>query len=328
MSEINTLANLPKDYISVSQLNCYNNCSEQYNRRYVLRESVSNLTKIDGLLLGSAFHKFLESYFFGDLSVNYNKFFYDCLFENITSGKLEIIDPDAKKYALAKYLDMKLKNVIIYDFIQDFEKVLTLEDYQRLLTGYIETLKTGDKERPSLLKIYENLTLYFVKNKQDLLKDVIFSDAEQDFSFKFERYGKEFQINGILDFTGFYQEKPIIIDWKTSKRAWNENDAMKKQDIIYSYLFWKRKNIIPLFRYVVFSYSDKTGDVKSQVFDIQYTEKQLLEVERLIHSIARGINEKVFFKNESGWMCSQDYCEYYKDCQSYKDGVTVTIINY
>ncbi|HOV13817.1 MAG TPA: PD-(D/E)XK nuclease family protein [Spirochaetota bacterium] len=314
--KLNTLANLPKDYISVSQLNCYNNCSEQYNRRYVLKEKVSNLTKIDGLLIGSAFHKFIEEYFSEVLIANYEKHFFNTLFENINQGKLEIIDKEAKDFVVAKFLDYKMRNYIVYDeIIDNLEKVLTLDDYQTFLIGY--------KERPSLLKIFNNLTLFFLQNKSNILKDVVFNDTEQDFSYTFERYGKSFVLNGILDFTGVYQDKPIIIDWKTGKRAWNINDVTKKQDIIYSYMFWKRKGVIPLFRYVIFSYSDKTGEVKHQIFDIQYTEKQLLEVERIIHSIARGINEKVFFKNEGGWMCSQDYCEYYKSCQEYKNGIDV-----
>lgn len=321
---INTLANLPKDYISVSQLNCYNNCSEQYNRRYVEKQKTSNLTKIDGLLIGSAFHKFVEEYFSEVLTANLEKHFFNCLFDNISQGKIEITDKEAKDFVVAKFLDFKMQNYICYDeIVDDLEKCLTLDDYQTFLIGYIEKLKTGDKERPSLLKIYNNLVQYFLANQKSIMQDVALKESEESFNYIFERYGKEFNINGILDYVGTYNDKPIIIDWKTGKRAWSENDVMKKQDIIYSYLYLKKRDVIPLFRYVVFSYSDKTGDVKHQIFDIQYTEKQLLEVERMIHSIARGINERVFFKNEGGWMCSQDYCEYYKDCQAYKEGVEV-----
>lgn len=323
-----TLINLPKDTLSVSQLNLYQNCGELYYRRYVDKQKAFNLTKIDGLLLGSAFHKFIEEFYKSTPVENSDKYFFDELFSNISHNKLEIIDKDAKEFAVAKFVDMRISEEKDYhNLIDDLEKVFTLDNYQTILTGYIETLKTGDKERPSLYKIFQNLVSYFLDNYSEILQGIELSTSEEDFNFTFERYGKEFNITSRMDFTGINKDGvPVVIDWKTTKRSWNEADVMKKQDIVYSYLYWKRKGVIPLFRYVVFVYSDKTGEIKHQIFDIQYTEKQLMEVEKMIHSIARGVNEKVFIKNESSFLCSSDYCEYYKDCQGYKDGVEVKAV--
>jgi hypothetical protein len=336
VSDINKLKNLPCEHISVSQLNTYSTCSEKYRLQYVEKAEKTNSTKMENLICGNAFHKYIKDYFhnksdfdiLGDhLIVEY---FYNELLKELCYGnRFEVMD-EFKKNDLFRYYyeDCKIENNYDFDKINEYLKRIILpEVYEVLISGYFEELKKGKVLRPSIFDILKNLCAYFRENKESFIKDIVIENQEFKTDIIFDRYGKEFKINIILDFIGTNQQnKIIIIDWKTSKRAWSENDVLKKQDHIYSYAIRKARGVIPVFKYIVFSYSATTGNVKHQEFEIQHDEESLKAVEKSVHDICRGINERVFYKNEDCWLCSSDFCEYYNACQKYRQGIVVRVL--
>lgn len=324
--------NLPKDYISVSQLNTYLSCPEKYNLRYIKKETPSDVTDITSLLLGSSVHRYIELSNNGEVEHTlkpitkgfsytgsiFRRKLFDFMLENRISVK-DNFREDLINYKLNKSI-ISNDDIDLFDF--DISNYLMLEDKEKLFTGYNEELKTGIKLRPSLENIFFNIVNLYDNEKHNFLNNLSLSKSEESFNYEINLQGKKLNLYIIVDslFIDNNNNNFVVVDWKTSKRKWNIDDCQKLQDYLYTYLFYKKFEIIPEFRYVVFSYSEKTGAVDYQVFSLKYDEKILDEAKNMIHSIVSNINKKAFFKNPS-WAC--DYCDYYTRCNGYKKNIKI-----
>jgi len=331
--------NLPKEYISVSQLNSYVNCSEKYYRQYICNEAPSNSTDVSALVLGSAVHKTIEDYYMNEKKISGKDFFVCEVVDQIKREKIAVdysklpyevfhegydkLDPFYQMYASSLTEETK------FVLIDTLKIVMNEDDFVQYFTGVDEVLKTKTAHRPAMREIYLNIVEYFIKNESEIMEGLQVTALESEILHTFMRYGKDFTLKAFIDFMGYSTESfnTVVIDWKTTKKAWNIADAMKRQDFIYSYMIWKTKGVIPVFRYVVFPYSATTGVVKHQIFELQYPQEALLKTEKEIHDIVRGITEGVFFKNESSFLCSDKFCEFYGDCQKLQSLINIREIS-
>lgn len=325
-----TLKNLPKEHISVSQINLYKACSEKYRKKYINKEEQSNFTNIENLLIGSAFDYYITNRLQGDKEVikDYaNNYFYWKLVELIKEHKLEINESNYDWFFNNWYrLNYSIDDLDIGEVNELLNGLLSYEDYEKLISGYEEELKTGPVKRPGYFELFQNLINYYHLHENEILKNLDIEYIQEEVEYSFERYGKNINLLGFLDLRGHYSDnKNIFIrDWKVYKKSKNINDIQADQDLIYSWLVWKNTGVIPIFEYCCFIFSVKTGEIKHQLFSIQHSEITLNEFERVIYDVIRGINQKVFYKNESSWLCSSNYCEYYNECQKYKDEIKIS----
>jgi CRISPR/Cas system-associated exonuclease Cas4 (RecB family) len=312
---------LPKDYLSVSQINCYLTCPEQYRRRYVEKSDRINTTDQRSLILGKAFHRFADKVINSQGMMGLSDLWYLFFFELSDSIKNGLV--------IAKNPEITFDRGLVISeaperAIEILEGILNEEDTRLYLTGYDEELKTKTVHRPSLFEIYKNLCVFFTTHYSIMLRDIQIDDTEKEINI-FLKNGVK--IKSYFDAVGFNKGtfRPVIIDWKTSKKKWSLDDAVKKQDIIYSYLTSYIYEEIPEFYYFVFFYSETTGNVGLQKILINHDDNSLSAVESDIDAIIGSIGSEAFPKNESAWSCSPDYCEFYSDCQSYKANIKVDL---
>lgn len=324
-----TLKNLPLDYVSVSQINLYRSCPEKYNKKYITNELQSNYTNIFNLLLGSAFDYYISNRLQGDKEIikNYsNNYFYWKLIDLIKDGKLE---SNEKKYDLFMQnwdrLNYGIEDLKIDEINELLNGFMTYEDYEKLITGYEEELKSGKVRRPSCFELYQNIINYYHENENAILNNLEIYGIQEKLEFTYKRYGKDINLLGYVDLRGYYinNDKIFIRDWKVSKKSKNIDNIQSDQDLIYSWLVWKIFGKIPIFEYYCFIISEKKGEVKNQIFYIKHTEESLNELESHIYNSINGINKKVFYKNESSWLCNFNYCEYFNECQKYKKNMEI-----
>lgn len=304
------------NFISVSQINSYLNCPYQYFLKYIDKDKPSNFIRIDNLLLGNAFHKYIQKYLKNIPIENIEDIFYTELLFLIENNKIDGIN----EFALNEYKEKKEKDI--------FEKILKKEDFDFFIKGYSEMLKTKTVERPSLLTIYKNLVTFFQEKKSEILQDIEIIDIECIKTVSFKKNKKRnIYIKAVFDVFGFSKKlnKYIIIDWKTGSKKWSGENSLKRQDVIYSYLSKKIYDEIPLFFYYIFVYSTSTGEIKLQKIKIQHNEDALQIVENDIKDIEASIKKGIFYKNDSSWICSRDYCEFFDGCQSYKNEIKIEI---
>ncbi len=327
--EKNTLKNLPLDFVSVSQLNLYKSCSEKYRRKYISKEIQSNFTNVENLLLGKAFDNYISTRLQGDKEIikqHANSYYYFSLIELIKDEKLDInnenLESFLKSWDELHYSIEDLNIEEVNELLNDFLKV---ENYQKLISGYEEELKSGKVMRPSYFQIFQNLIEYYHNNEKMIFEEIEIEGIQEKVEYSFDRYNKDINLLGYLDLCGRYinNENIFIRDWKITKRSKNIDNVQTDQDLIYTWMVWKKTGKIPLFEYYYFIFSEKTGEVKHQLFLIQHSEKTLEEFEKYIYEAIRGINQKVFYKNESSCLCSENYCEYYNDCQNYKNEIKI-----
>ena len=148
---------------------------------------------------------------------------------------------------------------------------------------------------------------------------------QEKIQYSFLKHGKEINILGYLDLRGEHldTQEIVIRDWKVTKRKKNIKQIQSDQDLIYTWVIWKQTGKIPVFEYFYFIVSEKTGNIQHQKFIINHTQENLQEFEKYIYDTIRGINQTVFYRNESSWLCSSNYCEYYNNCQSYKNNIKI-----
>ncbi len=327
--EKSTLKNLPLEYVSVSQLNLYKSCPEKYKRKYIIKEPSSNFTNIENLLLGSAFDNYVSTRLQGDKEIikNYTvNFFYWKLVELIKNDMLDIDKENSEGFLKAwDSLNYSVKDLNIEETKNLLIKVLTVKDYLRLIEGYDEELKSGFVKRPSFLQIYQNLINYYHANEELIIEEIEIEGIQEKIEYSFERYNKDVNLLGYLDLRGHYtnNENIFIRDWKISKKSKSIESIQSDQDLIYTWMVWKQTGQIPIFEYYYFIFSEKTGEIKHQFFLIQHSENTLNDFEKYIYEAIRGINQKVFYKNETSWLCSASYCEYYYNCQKYKSDIKI-----
>jgi len=325
-----TKVTLPKEYISVSQINCYLNCPQQYKKRYVDREQPDNYTNRESLILGSAVHKYIEhciKYGIDNADKIKKEFFYFEIRVSLKQNNLHIEDNIVLNKMLDYYNQTDIE-VINYDIINAFlSDILLSEDYKTLISGHDEELKTKTVHRPSYLELFLNITDFFKNNKDTILSGIVIEETEKEIEFNFEYEKNIYKIKAFFDAIGMNISTfgKIVIDWKTAKRSWAEGDVIKMQDVIYSYLANNIFDEMPEFRYVIFVFSEKTGDVKLQTVTINHTKESIGMVEQDINEIIHGITTNNFFKNEGSWSCSENFCEYFNGCQAYKNNIKVNV---
>ena len=189
------------------------------------------------------------------------------------------------------------------------------EEMQEFYAKKEKQLKNSTKILPSTYEIYRNLWSFFYDKFKDFKKEEILTEMKIEFNFN-----KKYDFNGIIDYYDF--EKNQIVDWKTAKRAWNEKDVIKTQDLIYSYIIYEQTKKIPIFKYFVFVYSEM-GEISLQSFEITHTKESINEAKTLLKETIKNIEKKVFFKNTNSFLCSKDYCEWYDLCEGYKEKIRV-----
>lgn len=319
MSELN----IPKSYISVSQLNLYDYCPMKYKFKYIDRQRPSNVIYPNSLLIGIAFHKYIKNLY----DNNFDNVFIDnlqpeilimnTLINYLLNDKSISIDTEDIKILHGLKISpdrSKLKSIS--------NRLMSIKSHIDFFDGKLEILKTKNIQRPSTIDIFVSLCEYFLENYITFNKNLEVLTIEDKLEYTFNRYNKDFNLLAYLDFLGNDDNNNIyIIDWKTSKKKWDENDILKRQDSIYSYMIWKTQGIIPIFRYIVFSYSEKTSKITHQIFEIKHDIVSLEKTEKNIHDVIRGITNNIFPKNETSFLCSKFFCEYYTNCQNYKNNV-------
>lgn len=298
-------------YLSVSQLKCFMSCSEQYHRRYVLHQEKANYTRQESLILGSAVHHYIECDILNRLNGRIPEhFFLDEILEKYENDRMEPTSKEAmhEAYVTFKGGDKKLALSIMATAMKP-------EHAEILIVGPTEELKTGSVHRPSYLDIYEAIIALYIESKKTLLDGIEIEAAEKEVQYELAGL----PIKAYFDLYGYKDGRATVIDWKTYSRAKTTKEMTSLQDLIYSALVYREEGVIPLFLYNVFSFSDKTGKIRLQRFSIEYDLPAIEEVERQITSISAMIDSGAHTKNEQSFLCTGDYCEFYADCQAYRE---------
>lgn len=331
---------LPKEYISVSQINQVVNCGYKYKLRYVDNAEPSNEVDINSLLLGNAVHSAIENYFKnekkdadlnwfilevcnyiknGQIKADFSKISAAPFIPETYEGRLEKYEHEYRARC-SKSAYLTLKDVL--------KSILPLHIYNPIFYGTEEELKTKTVIRPSFEVIYSNIYSYFLENVDDFMKDIDLSAVEDEVIEEIEIDDEVIKFKAYIDFKGYTGDfKTVIIDWKTAKKAWPVGDLPKVQDQIYSFLHFLKYGSIPIFRYNVFSYSKDTGVVKHQQIEVMHTIEEMEEIRKEISQSVDCIVSGKFVKNPGSFLCSPSFCEYYDRCQGYKKDVVVRVIS-
>ncbi|MDD3020579.1 MAG: PD-(D/E)XK nuclease family protein [Alphaproteobacteria bacterium] len=108
-------------------------------------------------------------------------------------------------------------------------------------------------------------------------------------------------------------DRPCIVDWKTSAQKWNENKVQKDlQATTFSYSFYKTQALTPSFRFDVIT-KGKNPSVESH-----YTQRGLNEFQRfekIITSVEKAVKADVFLPSETSFSCAD--CAYANRCRNW-----------
>ncbi len=107
--------------------------------------------------------------------------------------------------------------------------------------------------------------------------------------------------------------KPLIVDFKTAGRKWDEGKPHKDaQATLYCMSYWMVTGIIPEFRFDVIT---KTKTPCVYQLATTRNEDSFQRLAKVFHSIDRAIQSEAFFPIESSFLCGG--CEYASSCASW-----------
>ncbi len=103
-------------------------------------------------------------------------------------------------------------------------------------------------------------------------------------------------------------------DFKTSKSKWPEDKAANSLQPLFYLAALKQMGIeTPMkFRHYVFI---KTKEPNTQVIETEFKSSQILFLFSLIQNVWKSIDAGAFHESPDGWLCSPDYCDYWKLCR-------------
>ncbi|NMC99816.1 MAG: PD-(D/E)XK nuclease family protein [Bacteroidales bacterium] len=289
--------------ISQSQINCYINCSKKYQYKYILKLKPSNETTPENIIIGKLLHKIIEIFISEGVEPSD---------DNLIKIFIKELPDFCFKIDYEKVKDF-LKDVFTYDYIKIYDFLLNnlKENYLYLIENRKEELKTKTNIYLSTFNLilkFRDFILTEIKN--GLLNDYVKFETEKQIVFN--------DLQGFCDLICYDNDfTTTIIDFKTSKRDYKFDK--KIQDILYSYIIYKNTNEIPFFEYIAIKYSNKINDdfiLTRQ--KISYNENDFEIIEDFLDNFKRGVEANVFLRNESSFLCSKDFCEYYNECQKYK----------
>lgn len=272
--------------ISQTQINTYINCSKKYYWKYIKQEPPSNKIKLDGLIIGKVLHQIIEYYI--TYKSNPYEVFKLIFFQNIPQ---ECFDTE--------------KELNGEDIINFMIKHL-LPDYNHFINKRTEQLKIKINEYPALFDIcvalWQELKLFV----DDLLKEYINIMPEIEIFYN--------DIHGFVDIMAVDKKMDdVIIDFKFKRQEKETKKAI--QDLLYSWIIWKNKNVIPVFEYinVIYDLKGRSG-VKINRIKMQASLDDMALIEEYIYNFKKGIKYQIFLRNMDSFLCSPDYCEYYNIC--------------
>ena len=107
--------------------------------------------------------------------------------------------------------------------------------------------------------------------------------------------------------------KPIIVDFKSAARKWDEDKPGKDlQATLYCLSYYRSIGIIPAFRFDVIT---KTKTPCVYQLATTRSEDDFARLSKLYHCIDKAIQSEAFIPNESSYMCGG--CEYSKACSAW-----------
>lgn len=118
----------------------------------------------------------------------------------------------------------------------------------------------------------------------------------------------------VIGFIDIVTADGVIGDIKTSKSKWPEDKAKNSlQPLFYLAACQQMGIATPMnFRHYVFV---KTKEPQVQVIETEYKPAQLLFLFSIIQNVWRGIDAGVFYESTDGWLCNENYCDFWKQCR-------------
>ncbi len=193
---------------------------------------------------------------------------------------------DAKAIFKGEWM-AQIASAVNPDFESDTEPQEMLRQGQLMIETYLEAWK--DKK--------------ILSHAQGFILDILDSD------------GKPLSkpIVGEYDLVVEQDGKPLIVDFKSAGRKWDEDKPHKDlQATLYCLSYHRSAGVIPGFRFDVVT---KTKTPCVYQLATSRTEDDFARFSKLYHCIDKAIQAGAFLPNESSFMCSG--CEYASACASW-----------
>ncbi len=118
----------------------------------------------------------------------------------------------------------------------------------------------------------------------------------------------------VIGYIDIITEDGVCGDFKTSGKSWSETQAKDSLQPLF-YMAGLKQMGMPapdLFRHYVFV---KTKEPKFQVIETSYQPFEVMFLFRLINNVWQAIEKEAFFENPGGWLCSERFCDFWKECR-------------
>ena len=275
--------NLPKEYLSHSQIELYKKCPKAYEYKYVLGE---DSTPVTAMIQGKSIHAALEA--------NYK--------QKITSKKDikvdEVLDTFSKDYD-EHIVETEDKTAKEKGAIKDLS-VAYLKEYQKEIAPRIQPAKVEEAIRVKLSSTLE--IIGFIDLIQELKKPV---DIPPEFSDKKE------------ELLASKNLKKAIVDHKVTSRKKAQTDA----DTSLQLSIYSMATDIPVVRFDALL-PDKGNASPGHGYNqtVSFRTKEDIDFDKgVIISIAEAISSGNFPKLGKGtWLCTKKFCPHYDKCHGKK----------
>jgi len=121
----------------------------------------------------------------------------------------------------------------------------------------------------------------------------------------------------LLGYIDMVEEGNILVDLKTAGKRWAESKPDKEIQATLYFLAWfiETGQMPHEMRYDIVTKGGKRSSPAIQQLTTTRTEKEIRWFLRMVEEIVHGIVNKCFPPNNTGFLCSEKWCEYFALCQ-------------
>lgn len=167
--------------------------------------------------------------------------------------------------------------------------------------------KKGESAQTQLLRGKAILETYYRECPKD---DFRVLATEEAFSFEIE--GLPIPIIGVMDLIEEDEGTVIIVDFKTSCRAYSRDDIDKSLQLTVYEMAARRNGFADRDILLRFDCMIKTRTPKFAQYYTVRTEEDEQRAIKKIHRVWDGIQKRVFIPNDTSWKCG--YCSFKQHC--------------
>lgn len=196
--------------------------------------------------------------------------------------------------------------------IPDYEPVLEAfrEDLHARLSGD-EEIKFADGHSPEFLfELGEKMTEMYYGEILPTTKPIA---VEREFRVSL---GDDFPYE-LLGYIDLIEEGNVLVDLKTSAKRWPESKPDKELQATLYFLAWylETGEIPHEMRYDIVTKGGKKMVPAVQQLTTQRSQKEIRWFLRLVEEVVHGIVNECFLPDNTGFLCSEKWCEFYAICQ-------------